>query len=155
MWKSILAALIAGLAIQDAAFGQGVSTADVNIVSVTGAVSAANFTCTVVINNQNDDDARRVRVIVLMPLQVNRVRARAAPGPGTPGICAPGPLLGGFIEFATCDFAQLPQGPAVLRTITVTSSLSTAAPRYPYTCSAFIYSAVGDINKTNNYKAWP
>jgi hypothetical protein len=155
MWKSILTALIAGIAVQQSAFAQGVSTADVNIVSVNGAVSARDFTCTVVINNQNDDDARRVRVIVLMPLQVRVLRARAAPGPGSPGVCAPGPLLGGFIEYATCDFLQLPQGPSVLRTITVTSTLSTAAPRYPYTCSAFIYSAVGDINKTNNYKTWP
>ena len=66
MWKSILTALIAGIAVQQSAFAQGVSTADVNIVSVNGAVSARDFTCTVVINNQNDDDARRVRVIVLM-----------------------------------------------------------------------------------------
>ena len=72
MWKSILVALIAGLAVQESALGQQqpVLSADVNIVSVTGALSAQNFTCTAVINNQNDDDSRLTRVIVLMPLQV-------------------------------------------------------------------------------------
>ena len=57
MWKSILTALIAVLGVYESAFGQGgVSSADVNIVSVTGALSPANFTCTAVINNQNDDE---------------------------------------------------------------------------------------------------
>jgi len=148
MWKSILTALIAWLAVQHSALGQAVSSADVNIVSVTGALSARNFTCTVVINNQNDDDSRDTRVIVLMPLQVRTQRAQVSGGPGR---CSLGPLFGGYIEYATCNLGQLPQGPSVRRTVIVTSSRSTAGASYPHTCSAFIYSAVGDIQKTNNY----
>jgi hypothetical protein len=151
MWKGILAALIAALAVQDSALGQ-VSSADVNIVSVTGTVAASSFTCTAVINNQNDDDARDARVIVLMPLQVRSVRARVTGGPGR---CTVGPSLGGYTAYAICNLGQLPQGPTVRRTVTVTSSPSTAGPSYPPTCSAFIFSAVGDINKRNNYMAWP
>jgi hypothetical protein len=82
MWKSIFTALIAGLVVQESALGQPVSSADVNIVSVTGAVSAKDFTCTVVINNQNDDDAQDAKVIVLMPLQVKGVHGHVSGGPG-------------------------------------------------------------------------
>ena len=153
MWKSILTALIAVLGVYESAFGQGgVSSADVNIVSVTGALSPANFTCTAVINNQNDDDSRDTRVIVLMPLQVRVQRARVTGGPRPTSCPLPRPPPGSpYIEYVICDLGQLPQGPAVRRTVTVTSSRSTAPARYPHTCSAFIYSAVGDINKTNNY----
>jgi hypothetical protein len=151
MWKSILVALIAGLAVQESALGQAVSSADVNIVSVTGALSAQNFTCTAVINNQNDDDSRLTRVIVLMPLQVQKVSGQVSGGPGSCSAAAP--VVGGYQEYATCDLGQLPQGPSVRRTVTVTSTRSTAGPNYPHTCSAFIYSAVGDILKTNNYMA--
>jgi hypothetical protein len=41
----------------------------------------------------------------------------------------------------------------VQRTVTVTAAASTADPVYKHTCSAFIYSPVGDIDKTNNYGA--
>lgn len=151
MWKLILAVLIAGLAVHDSARGQ-VASADVNIVSVTRTVTAQQFTCTAVINNQNDDDARDARVIVLMPLQVRNVRGRVSGGPGR---CTAGPSTGGYTAYATCYLGQLPQGPTVRRTVTVTSSPSTAGANYPPTCSAFIYSAVGDINKTNNYMVAP
>jgi hypothetical protein len=158
MWKSIFAALIAGLVVQESALGQRpVSSADVNIVSVTGAVSPKDFTCTVVINNQNDDDAQDAKVIVLMPLQVKKVRGHVSGGTGTE-TCSSFPAVG-YEEYALCDLRTLPQGALgtpnqVLRTITVTSEPSTAGPNYAPTCSAFIYSAVGDIDKTNNYKAW-
>src|SRR5262245_19685436 len=110
MWKCILAALIAALDVQGSALGQTVASADVNIVSVTGAVAASSFTCTAVINNQNDDDARDARVIVLMPLQVRNVRARVTGGPGR---CTVGPSLGGYTAYAICNLGQLPQGPTV------------------------------------------
>jgi hypothetical protein len=151
MWKSILLALIAGLAVQESALGE-VASADVNIVSVTGALSAQKFSCTVVINNQNDDSSRLTRVIVLMPLQVRKVRGQVSGGPGN---CSAAPVVGTFQAYAICELGTLPQGPSVRRTITVTSTPSTAGANYPPSCSAFIYSAVGDIKKTNNYMAWP
>lgn len=150
MWKSIFIVLIAWLAALEAAHGQAVSSADVNIVSVTGALDARYFTCTAVINNQNDDDSRLTRVIVLMPLQVRRVQGRVFGGPGS---CTPAPIIGTYQAYATCNLGSLPQGPTVRRTVIVRSLRSTAGPNYPHTCSAFIYSAVGDIQKANNYMA--
>jgi hypothetical protein len=135
------------------AHAQAVSSADVNIVSVTLSSTPKANTCTTVINNQNDDDAYRARVIVLLPLQTPKVLS-ATVGGGT-GQCALGPALGGFTEVVTCELGQLPQGPNVHRTIKVVSAPSTAASTYKPTCSAFIYSLVGDIDKTNNYKAAP
>lgn len=135
------------------AHAQAVSSADVNIVSITAAPTAKTFGCTVVINNQNDDDAYQARVIVLLPLQTPKVLSATVTG-GV-GRCVPGPALGGFTEVVTCDLGQLPQGPTVQRTIRVVSLASTAAPSYKRACSAFIYSLVGDIDKTNNYKWTP
>jgi hypothetical protein len=132
---------------------QPVSSADVNIVSVTLAATPKTNTCTTVINNQNDDDAYRARVIVLLPLQTPKVLSATVAG--GPGHCTLGPALGGFTEVVTCDLGQLPQGPTVHRTIKVVAEHSTAAPTYKPTCSAFIYSLVGDIDKTNNYKVAP
>jgi hypothetical protein len=134
-----------------AARAQAVSSADVNIVSVTGSKTPKAFTCVAVINNQNDDDSRQTKVIVLLPLQVQKVISMRVTG--GPGRCTAGPSLGGFTEFATCDLGQLPQGPTVRRTVTIVTTNSAAAPSYPQTCSAFIYSAVGDIDKKNNYLA--
>jgi hypothetical protein len=148
MWKSIFLVSIVSLAAQEAAFGQPVSSADVNIVSVTGALNERSFTCTVVINNQNDDDSQMTRVIVLMPLQVNGVQGHVMGGPGS---CKPAPTVGTYQEYAICDLQSLPQGPTVRRTVVVRSSRSTAGKNYSHTCSAFVYSAVGDIEKANNY----
>ena len=130
-----------------------VSSADVNIVSVrASSTPSGDFVCTAVINNQNDDDAYDATVIVLLPLQV-QIRTMAVTG-GT-GSCQKSALLGGFNGYATCNLGQLPQGPSVRRTVEITTSKSTAAPIYPQTCSAFIYSLVGDIQKNNNYATAP
>jgi hypothetical protein len=145
MWKSIFIVLVAWLAAQEAAFGQ-VASADVNIIGVT--FDERSSTCTVVINNQNDDDAQWVNVIVLMPLQVTRVTGQVVGGTGS--CIAVG--AGNFQAYAICNLGTLPQGASVRRTVIVKSNPSTADPNvYPPTCGAFIYSAVGDIKKTNNY----
>jgi hypothetical protein len=139
--------LIVGLTSSGASWAD-ISTADVNIVSVQGALTHSGFACTAVINNQNDDDSQGTKVIMLMPLQVKILRTSVSGGPGT---CTKAPLLGGYNEYAICDLGQLPQGPNVRRTVEVISTRSTAGPNYPHTCSALIYSAVGDIQKNNNY----
>jgi len=144
-------AVAAGLLHAPAAQAQAVSSADVNIVSVTGSKTPKAFTCTAVINNQNDDDSRQTKVIVLLPLQVQKILSMKVTGGR--GRCTAGQALGGFTESATCDLGQLPQGPTVRRTVTIVTTNSTAAASYPQTCSAFIMSAVGDIDKKNNYMA--
>ena len=139
------------LAAAPPAAAQAVSSADVNIVSVAGAKTPKAFTCTAVINNQNDDDSYQTTVIVLLPLQTRDILRMSVAG--GPGHCQKGALHGGFRHYATCSLGQLPQGPTVRRTVTITSTNSTAAASYPQTCSAFVYSAVGDIDKKNNYMA--
>jgi hypothetical protein len=128
---------------------QAVSSADVNIVSLQAQVAKENrFVCTAVINNQNDDDSRGTKVIVLMPLQVKITKMSVLGGAGQ---CQKGATLGGFDGYAICDLGHLPQGQTVRRTVEITSTKSSAGPNYPQTCSAFIYSLVGDIKKDNNY----
>jgi len=146
-----ISATFAFLAMASAsAIGQ-VSSADVSIVSVSATSLPKQFVCTVEVNNRNDDDARAARLIVLLPLQVPRVMTTVVtPGPTK---CVNGPALGGFVEYVTCELGQLPVNPtnSALRTIKVTTAPSTAGANYPPTCSAFVYSQVGDIDKSNNY----
>jgi uncharacterized protein DUF11 len=134
---------------------QAVESADVNITSVQTSINAKNeFVCTATINNRNDDAARNAKVIVLLPLQVKVRTAFVLQGPAcrkVPHI----PNNGNYHGYVICDLGQLPQGPTVTRTIKVTTSRSTALPTYPETCSALIFSDVGDIDKKNNYQVAP
>jgi hypothetical protein len=133
------------------ASAQAVSSADVNVVSVQAAMTPSDeFVCTAVINNQNDDDSYGTRVIVLLPLQVSITGMAVFEGSGK---CTRGPELGGYNGYAVCQLGHLPQGPTVRRIVQITTTRSTAAPTYPHTCSAFIFSNVGDIEKSNNYSA--
>jgi hypothetical protein len=126
-----------------------IASADVNIVSVFAEMTKDNqFVCTAVINNQNDDASQDTKVIVLLPLQVTITGMSVLQGPGT---CQTSQPSGLFHGYAICDLGNLPQGPTVRRTVKIKTTKSTAGPNYPQTCSAFIYSRVGDIQKNNNY----
>jgi len=124
-----------------------VSSADVNIVAVNASNDGKHFVCHVQINNQNDDDAYDAKVIVLLPLQVTVIGMSVTGGTGT---CRKATPAGPYNEYAICDLGQLPQGATVRRDIEIRTTHSTAAG-YAQTCSAFIYSRTGDIDKKNNY----
>lgn len=63
------------------AMAQDVASADVNIVSVQAEMTKGDqFVCTAVINNQNDDDSRGTKVVVLLPLQVTIIGAGSVGG---------------------------------------------------------------------------
>jgi hypothetical protein len=152
MFIRVCGTIAALMILSSQVIAQPVSSADVNIVSVT-ATSAPNetFVCSVEVNNKNDDDAWGTTLIVLLPLQVkNVIRMSVVPGPTR---CIRGPSRGGFTEYVTCDLGHLPveSSGKPLRTIKITTSASTAGPSYPPTCGAFVYSQVGDIDKANNY----
>src|SRR5262245_31745986 len=91
----VVALLGIGL-LSDAALAQAVSSADVNIVSIDAQNTKGGFVCTVVINNQNDDDAYDARAMVLLPLQTPKVRSATVSG--GPGKCNPHAPHGGFVE---------------------------------------------------------
>jgi hypothetical protein len=130
--------------------GGAISSADVYIDSVTGTVEPNSFTCTVKANNHNDDDSRGTTLVVLLPLQVEGILKIKK---NFSGKCTP-TVNGSYVGYVTCDLDTLgtSQPDRVLEIIT---SPSTALPGYSETCSAFIYSAVGDIDKMNNYCYWP
>jgi hypothetical protein len=145
----VLSAALFTLAHSSFARAQAVSSADVNIVAIQAAMTPEDqFVCTAEINNQNDDDSYGTQVIVLLPLQVRITSMSVLGGDGR---CTRGPVLGGYNGYAICQLGQLPQGPTVRRIVKITTTQSTAAPAYPHTCSAFIFSNVGDIQKNNNY----
>ena len=132
--------------------GGAISSADVHIESVTGSITRNSFTCKISVNNQNDDNSYDTKVIVLLPLQVQRILRMTVDG--RTGQCIRGPAYGGYREYATCQLGSLSthQPP---RIVEITTSPSTALPGYEETCSAFVYSQMGDIDKTNNYCYWP
>jgi|HubBroStandDraft_5_1064220.scaffolds.fasta_scaffold132489_2 hypothetical protein len=130
--------------------GGPISSADVYIHSVTGSVAPNSFTCAVTANNHNDDDSRRTTLIVLMPLQVEKILniKKNFAGKCTPTVNGP------YVGYVTCDLGTLGTSQPD-QMVDITTSASTALPGYSETCSAFIYSAVGDIDKMNNYCYWP
>ena len=129
--------------------GGAISSADVHIVSVDGSIKPNSFGCTVRVNNHNDDNSQGTTLIVLLPLQVKGTHIKK----NFPGKCTPA-SNGPYIGYVTCELGTLgtSQQDQIVEIIT---SPSTALPGYPETCSAFIYSSVGDIDKTNNYCYWP
>jgi hypothetical protein len=130
--------------------GGAISSADVYIHSVTGSVTPNSFTCAVTANNHNDDDSRRTTLVVLMPLQVEKILniKKNFAGKCTPTVNGP------YVGYVTCDLGTLGTSQPD-QMVDITTSPSTALPGYPETCSAFVYSAVGDIDKMNNYCYWP
>ena len=135
--------------------GGPISSADVYIDSVTGSMTPNSFTCAVEVNNQNDDNSQGTKVVILLPLQVKKIINIKK---NFQNKCTP-IYNGPYIGYVTCDLESLPVNsparPQPAKIIDVTTSASTALPGYPETCSAFIYSAVGDIEKRNNYCYWP
>jgi hypothetical protein len=135
--------------------GGPISSADVYIDSVTGSITPNSFTCAVKVNNQNDDDSQGTMVVVLLPLQVEKILNIKK---NFQRKCTP-TRNGPYVGYITCELGSLPVNspahPQPPKIIDVTTSPSTALPGYPETCSAFIYSAVGDIDKKNNYCYWP
>jgi hypothetical protein len=148
MIKRLASLVIFSLAYSGHAGAQAVSSADVNIVSVQAEAVKDRFVCTAEINNQNDDDSYGTQVIVLLPLEVKITNMTVLQGSGS---CRKSAATGGNHGYAICSLGHLPQGPAVRRTVRITTTKSAVAANYPQTCAAFIYSRVGDIQKDNNY----
>lgn len=136
--------------------GGAISSADVYIDSVKGSITPNNFVCTVSVNNQNDDDSQGTIVIVLLPLQVEKIYSINTKG--FSGKCS-GARNGPYFGYVTCQLGSLPVNsaahPQPPKIIEIATSPSTALPGYPQTCGAFVYSSVGDIDKSNNYCYWP
>lgn len=133
--------------------GAPVASANVHIESVTGSIKKDSFTCTVSVNNNNDDDSQNTKVIVLLPLQVEKILGITINRSQADKDCTEG-SSGGFVGNVTCQLGSLGTvGPP--RIVEITTSPSTALPGYAETCSAFVYSSVGDIKKHNNYCYWP
>jgi hypothetical protein len=118
------------------ASAQAIPAADVKIQSISAVVDAEGFKCTVSVHNDNDDDARKVKLVVLFPLEVQFVSStrNCSVGPGFP---AQG--------YARCGLGTMAVGQVKAITITTT------APPRNRTCSAFVSNDVPDPNPTNNF----
>jgi hypothetical protein len=139
MYVLLMAAVLAPIGVARAE----VSSADVKIQSIVAfedvdlATGARFFVCRVTVHNDNDDDARDVRLIVLMPLEVQVI--------ASPSICnlAVFPPVNPYVH---CN----------LRSMIVTETRkigirSTVPQTTNHCCSAFVYNQVSDINPTNNF----
>jgi hypothetical protein len=128
-----------------------VASADVYIDTVVGTATKDSFTCAVNVNNHNDDDSQGTTLIILLPLQVDKIPIHIKKN--FPGKCTP-TANGPYVGYVTCGLGSLGTSQPD-QIVEITTSPSTALPGYSETCSAFIYSAVGDIEKRNNYCYWP
>jgi hypothetical protein len=129
-------AALAALMTTGIASAQAIPAADVKIQSINAAVSEGTFSCTIQVHNDNDDDARHVRLVVLFPLEVQFVSSsrKCAIGPSFP---AQG--------FARCGLGTMTVGQVKSVTINTTN------PPRNRTCAAFVSNDVPDPNPVNNF----
>jgi Domain of unknown function DUF11 len=127
----VLATALAGNAL-----AQGIPAADVKIQTIQATVENDQFVCTVQVHNDNDDDARAVKVVILFPLEVEFVSStrRCAVGP-------PYPAQG----WTQCRLGTMTVGE--VKSVTV----RTTAPTRNRTCSAFVWNNLPDPNPVNNF----
>ena len=135
----LMAAVLAPMGIARAQ----VSSADVKIQSIVAfedvdlATGAPVFVCRVTVHNDNDDDARDVRLIVVMPLEVQVI--------GSPAVCNLA-VFPPFNPYVHCNLRSM--------IVTETRKLgirSTVPQTTDHCCSAFVYNQVPDINPRNNF----
>jgi len=119
-----------------AAHAQGIPAADVKIQSIQASVEADTFVCTVQVHNDNDDNARGVKVVVIFPLEVQFVSSSR--------FCAVGP------EYPAQGWARCGMGSMNVGQVKSVTIRTTAPPRNR-TCSAFVYNNVPDPNPSNNF----
>ena len=119
-----------------AAQAQGIPAADVKIQSIQASVEGDEFVCTVQVHNDNDDDARRVKLTVLFPLEVEFVSATR--------YCALGPAYPAQ-GWARCGLGTMAVGQ--VKSVT----LRTTAPTRNRMCAAFVSNDLPDPNPSNNF----
>lgn len=125
-------------------------SADVKIANIAAAIDqAANtFTCTVSVHNDNDDDARLVKLLVILPLEVQFKTASVAPA-GHWVLCE-APVGGsGGVGNVSCEMGNMGVGEAVTVTIVTTVPASDISHK---SCGAFVWSKMPDPDRSNNYK---
>lgn len=135
MIRTIGLAALAALLAADAS-AQAIPAADVKIQSVNAVVDHSGFSCTVQVHNDNDDDAQHVKVVLILPLEVQVVAAskKCVAGPEYPAI--------GFVR---CSLGSMAVGQ--VKSVTI----KTTAPPRNRTCSAFVQNDVPDPNPSNNF----
>jgi hypothetical protein len=100
-----------------------------------------NFKCTITVHNENDDDARGTKMMIVLPVEVSVV---SLPANATldPSVTATQPFAG----YILVDIGQM----AVQQNITVEFTITKS--KYGNKIGAFAYSDSPDPNPANNYK---
>lgn len=125
-------------------------SADVKIANIAAAIDqAANtFTCTVSVHNDNDDDARLVKLLVILPLEIQFKTASVAPA-GHWALCE-APVGGsGGVGNVSCELGSMGVGEIITVTIVTTAPASDILRK---SCGAFVGSKMPDPDRSNNYK---
>lgn len=116
--------------------------ADIQIRTLEVTKTKTNISVRIVVYNENDDDARDARVLILLPVGVGieRLAAGCAATPGPPMV----PSLRGTV---LCDVGTISNGG--FREVLLTTTLpSEPAPKH---LGAFTYSRTPDPTPGNNY----
>jgi hypothetical protein len=140
MSKRFVAALVSLFFAAAAAAAQPRAQADVKVRSISATLAGDRSTCRVEVHNDNDDDARRTTVRILLPVGVRFVSsARCTVAPTETSDRTEG--------LALCDIGHMRVGEA--QTVEVTT---TAPPDYVSpTFAAFAWSTTPDPAPRNNY----
>ena len=117
---------------------QGIPAADVKILSIQASVDGSDFVCTVQVHNDNDDDARKVKLVVLFPLESQFVSSSR--------FCTVGPSFPAQ-GWARCGLGSMSVGQ--VKSVTIRTTVP--PPSWSRTCGAFVSNDVPDPNPANNF----
>jgi hypothetical protein len=125
-----------------------VVSADVKIRQVQAAINIPEnkYMCTVTVHNDNDDNAQLVKLLVILPLEVQYTSASVTPARHwTP--CDASALEGrGGNGYVHCELGEMNNGEAFTVTIETTAP-SKDIPRK--SCGVFVWSQIPDPDRSN------
>jgi hypothetical protein len=116
--------------------------ADIQIRTLEVTKTKTNMSVRVVVYNENDDEARDARLLILLPVGVGIERL----APGCAATAGP-PMVPSLRGTVLCDVGTIPNGG--FREISLTTTLP--SDPLPKRLGAFIYSRTPDPTPGNNY----
>ncbi|HEX5716138.1 MAG TPA: hypothetical protein VF179_08265 [Thermoanaerobaculia bacterium] len=146
MRKRSLGIWLMSLLIAGSLWAQPRAQADLKIRSLNAEMKYGKFTCTLEVHNDNDDDAIKTQLVILLPVGVSEVPSllKITGGAGT---CKASPrLVDKTQSFVFCQFDSI----AVRGTRTV--QVGTTNPPFAKTCGAFVWSRRPDPDPSNNHR---
>ena len=139
----VAAMMIFALLLTVSVRAQAVHSADVSVQSINVVDNGADLTSKITVHNINDDTARQVTVIILLPYQTQVLYASS----GCTSVPNPSTYVGNVQAYVECSLGDLDVG----KTKTVKVITSLPPNTLPKRFAAFVWNRLPDPVPTNNF----